>query len=43
MEKMKGYTFGPEIDDLVGKLNGAVKNLDEDETKEIIEQIRALF
>ncbi|MBR6015122.1 MAG: response regulator, partial [Firmicutes bacterium] len=43
MEKMKGYTFGPEIDDLVGKLNGAVKNLDEDETKGIIEQIRALF
>ncbi len=43
MEKMKKYTFGAEIDALVGKLNGAVKNLDEDETKAVIEQIRGLL
>lgn len=43
MEKMKQYTFGGEIDALVGKLNGAVKNLDEDETKAVIEEIKALF
>lgn len=43
MEKMRKYTFGAEIDALVGKLNGAVKNLDEDETKAVIEQIRGLL
>ncbi|MCR4674709.1 MAG: response regulator, partial [Lachnospiraceae bacterium] len=39
MDKMKSYCFGEEIDGLVGKLNAAVKNLDEDLAKELMEEM----
>lgn len=39
MAKMKKYTFGGEADALIGKMAGAVKNLDEDEVKAIADEL----
>ncbi|MCR5626801.1 MAG: response regulator [Lachnospiraceae bacterium] len=40
MNKLTGYSFGEDIDGLIKKLNGAVKNLDEDEAHAIMDQIK---
>ena len=39
MTKMKGYSFGPKVDELVPKLNAAVKNLDEDLAGQIMDEM----
>ncbi len=41
MSKMKEFSFGPEVDQLVPKLNAAVKNLDEDLANQIMDQMIA--
>ncbi|MCR5304234.1 MAG: response regulator [Lachnospiraceae bacterium] len=43
MEKMKGYTFGPEVDELVPKLSAAVRDMDEEMALGIMDEIRALL
>ncbi len=43
MLKMKSYTFGEELDGLVKKLNGAVKNLDEELANKIMDEMRSLL
>ncbi len=39
MEKMKEYSFGPAVDELVPKLNAAVKNLDEEIAGRIMDEM----
>ncbi len=43
MLRMKDFTYGPEIDEKIKKLGGAVKNLDEDMAGSIMEEIRNLL
>lgn len=39
MDKMKGYTFGSEINELVDKLNSAVKDFDEELAGQLMDQM----